>query len=79
MVDDGNCGIKRVYVDFFRYFEVIKGSSGLGLALKGGKDENCPILVKNMQRQGTHSYLVWSVLGMKLLRYIRNLSYQSEG
>ena len=73
MVVDGNCGIKRVYVDFFRYFEV--GSSGLGLALKGGKDENCPILVKNMQPQGTHSYLVWSVLGMKLLRYIRNLSW----
>ena len=41
-----------VMLSMFRYFEVIKGSSGLGLALKGGKDENSPILVKNMQPQG---------------------------
>ena len=43
---------KRCYFIIFRYFELIKGGSGLGLSLKGGKDENCPILVKNMQPQG---------------------------
>ena len=30
----------------------MKGLTGLGLSLKGGKDENCPILVNNMQPQG---------------------------
>ncbi|KAI6661898.1 hypothetical protein LOD99_9669 [Oopsacas minuta] len=40
------------YLFCFRYFELVKGPTGLGLSLKGGRDEKTPIIVKNMHPQG---------------------------